>query len=131
MARRTVKVAGARRLLSSSGGGNGKRRATSPLGHAVGKKQRGRAAGAHNYSSEDVDALLDILEESLPLGGHAWNSAGDDFNIWAQENGRPSRTAKSLELKFKQVKTHFFGFGSSESDFILLACQNHEAYWRR
>jgi hypothetical protein len=142
VARRAVKVAGARRPLfevkgkeklaiGASQSGNGKRRATSPLGHTVGKKQHGRAAGAHNYSSEDIDALFNILEESLPLGGHAWNSAGDEFNIWAQENGRPSQTAKSLELKFKQVRTHFFESGSSESaDFILLACQNHEAYWR-
>lgn len=103
VARRTVKVAGARRLTASQSG-NGKRRAVSPLGYAGGKKQRGRTSGAHNYSSEDIDALLDILEETLPLGGHAWNSAGDDFNTWAQENGRPSRTAKSLELKFKQVR---------------------------
>jgi hypothetical protein len=38
------------------------------------------------------------------LGGHAWDSAATEFNEWAQENGRPSRTAKSLELKFKQVR---------------------------
>jgi hypothetical protein len=61
--------------------------------------------GIANYSPEDLDALLDILEESLPLGGNAWNSASDEFNAWAQENGRPSRTAKSLELKFKQVSS--------------------------
>jgi hypothetical protein len=124
VAHRSVKVAGARRPTTSAKGkeklaaqpappqsGNGKRRATSPLRHADGKKQRGRATGAHNYSSEDLDALFDILEECLPLGGHAWNSAGDDFNTWAQENGRPSRTAKSLELKFKQVRTYIYFFG--------------------
>ena len=58
--------------------------------HTDGKKQCGHTTGAQNYSSEDLDALFNILEECLPLGGHAWNSAGDDFNIWAQENGRPS-----------------------------------------
>ena len=93
-------------LAAASQSGKGKRKATSPLRHVDGKKQRGRSAGVHNYSSEDLDALLDILEECLPLGGHAWNSAGDEFNTWAQENGRPSRTAKSLELKFKQVRTY-------------------------
>jgi hypothetical protein len=115
VAHRSMKVAGARRPLSEAKGkeklaatsqsSKGKRRAASPLGHVDVKKQRGRTTGAHNYSSEDLDALLDVLEECLPLGGHAWNSAGDDFNTWAQENGRPSRTAKSLELKFKQVRT--------------------------
>lgn len=124
-----MKVAGTRRPLSKGKGkqdnnlattstsqsSKGKRKAASPLRHTDGKKQRGRAAGANNYSSEDLDALFDILEECLPLGGHAWNSAGDEFNTWAQENGRPSRTVKSLELKFKQVRIsiylsiYFFG----------------------
>ena len=107
MSRRAVKVIGARRPLSEAKS-NSKRRASSPLRHTVGKKPRGRATGAHNYSSEDIDALFDILEEYLPLGGHAWNTAGDNFNTWAQENGRPSRTAKSLELKFKQVRTYIY-----------------------
>jgi len=48
--------------------------------------------------------FFDILKEHLPLGGHVWNSAADKYNAWAQENGHPSRTAKSLELKFKQVR---------------------------
>jgi len=122
VARPSTKVAGARRSLPESKGkgkenavdqlaaarpGKRKRKAASPLRPANGKKQRGgRVTGIANYSPEDLDALLDILEESLPLGGNAWNSASDEFNAWAQENGRPSRTAKSLELKFKQlVKT--------------------------
>ena len=94
----TVKVAGAWRLPSKAKGkeksatqsGNPKCRANSPLGHADGKKPCSRASGAQNYSSEDVEALLDILEECLPLGGNAWNSAGDELNTWAQENSRPS-----------------------------------------
>jgi hypothetical protein len=106
VAHRSVKVAGAWHPLSEPKGnakqgginlaatsqsGKGKRKATSLLGHVDGKKQHSsRTTGAHNYSSEDLDALFDILEECLPLGGHAWNSAGDEFNTWAQENGRPS-----------------------------------------
>ncbi|KAK2459528.1 hypothetical protein APHAL10511_008470, partial [Amanita phalloides] len=67
------------------------------------KKQRGRISGATNYSSADIDALFDLIEEHLPLGGQGWNSVGDTFNSWSQENGCPSRTPKSLELKFKQI----------------------------
>ena len=86
----------------------GKRKAASPLRPANSKKPRGgRGLGVANYSHEDLDALFDILEDRLPLGGHAWNSASDEFNAWARENGRPSRTAKSLELKFKQVGIHY------------------------
>jgi hypothetical protein len=140
---RSVKVAGAQRPLSklkgkgkqgainlaaTSQSSKGKRKATSLLRHADGKKQHGRTTGAHNYFSEDLDSFFDILEECLPLGGHAWNSTGDEFNTWAQENGHPSRTAKSLELKFKQVRIYIF-FSSESAHFILLACQNHKAHW--
>ena len=77
--------------LAVSQSGKGKRKAASPLRPATnGKKQRGRAVGVANYSNEDLDALFDILEEHLPLGGHAWNSAADEYNSWAQENGHPS-----------------------------------------
>jgi hypothetical protein len=122
VARPSSKIAGARRFLPEPKGkgkqhaadpgvpsrpAKGKRKAASPLRNTDGKKQRGgRGAGSANYSSDDLDALCDILEESLPLGGHAWNSAGDEFNKWAEENDRPSRTPKSLEMKFKQVSIH-------------------------
>ena len=87
-----MKVAGTQRPLSEGKGkqsvnqsSNGKHKAASPVRHADGihvKKQRGRTAGAHNYSSEDLDSLFDILEECLSLGGHAWNSVGDEFSTW-------------------------------------------------
>ena len=63
----------------TSQSGKGKHKATSPLGHVDGKKQCSHTTGAPNYSSEDLDALLNILEECLPLGGHAWNSAGGKY----------------------------------------------------
>ena len=43
------------------------------------KKRRGQAAGVVNYSSDDLDVLLDILEETLPISAKAWNAAGDHF----------------------------------------------------
>jgi len=130
LARPAVKIAGARRAPADpkgkgkqratepgpsapvASGSNLKRKASTPLS-GVEKKSKGRAVGAANYSSDDLDGLFDILEELLPLGGNAWNSASDEFNAWAEENGRPTRTSKSLELKFKQVSFMFssiFGF---------------------
>ncbi|KAF8219844.1 hypothetical protein L208DRAFT_1337383, partial [Tricholoma matsutake] len=122
LTRPSTKVAGARHSIPEPKGkgkqnlinspivsqsGKGKHKAASPLRPANGKKQHGgHMVGVANYSVEDLDALFDILEERVPLGGHAWNSATDEYNAWAQENGRPSRTVKSLKLKFKQlVKT--------------------------
>jgi hypothetical protein len=67
------------------------------------KKSHGCTAGTPNYSFNDVDALMDILEVLQPLGAKAWNSASGEFNLWAEENGHPTRSAKSLENKFKQV----------------------------
>jgi hypothetical protein len=83
------KIAGAQRPLPELKGkgkqdlpvapwsAKGKSKVTSPLRHVDGKKQRsGHTTGTHNYSSEDLDTLFDILEECLPLGGNAWNSVG-------------------------------------------------------
>lgn len=66
-------------------------------------KRRGRVAGTANYSDEDLDALLDLLEEYLPVGGLSWNAVTTSFNEWAVTSGRPERSPKSLEAKFKQV----------------------------
>lgn len=67
------------------------------------KKSRGRTPGTANYSTDDLDALMDILEVSQPLGLKAWNNVADEFNQWAEGNDRPVQTTKSLENKFKQV----------------------------
>lgn len=60
-------------------------------------------AGASNYTTEDIDALLDILEVQLPLGAKGWNLVGDEFCEWAEGHGHSPRTVKSLKLKFEQV----------------------------
>ncbi|KAF9566074.1 hypothetical protein CPC08DRAFT_127378 [Agrocybe pediades] len=67
------------------------------------KRKRGRVVGTANYSEEDIDMLLDLLEDHLPPGAKAWNVVGEEFNSWASNNKRPLRTTKSLELKFKQL----------------------------
>ncbi|TFK34826.1 hypothetical protein BDQ12DRAFT_669026 [Crucibulum laeve] len=71
----------------ASGSGTKKRKATTPASQLDAKKPRGCASGAANYLKDDIDALMDILEEQLPLGGWAWNSASDEFNAWAEGNG--------------------------------------------
>lgn len=44
------------------------------------KAKKDWVAGAANYILKDLDALLEILEEHLPLGGNGWNLAEDKFN---------------------------------------------------
>ncbi|KAG6847398.1 hypothetical protein H0H93_008477 [Arthromyces matolae] len=51
-------------------------------------------------------SLLDAVEAELPLGQRGWGSVERVYNKWARTNKRPTRTAKSIETKFKQlVKT--------------------------
>ncbi|CAA7268225.1 unnamed protein product [Cyclocybe aegerita] len=68
--------------------------------------KRGRPKGAGNYTADEVDALLDFVEEELPLGQRGWQSIHRGFTRWAHRNDAAERTLKSLETKFKQlVKT--------------------------
>ncbi|CAA7263431.1 unnamed protein product [Cyclocybe aegerita] len=68
--------------------------------------KRGHPKGAGNYTADEVDALLDFVEEELPLGQRGWQSIHRGFTCWARRNDAAERTLKSLETKFKQlVKT--------------------------
>ncbi|OJT04163.1 hypothetical protein TRAPUB_5208, partial [Trametes pubescens] len=60
----------------------------------------GRQAGASNYTDEDMDALLGLVSEDLPIGQNAWLRITESFNNWARENGRPPRTQKLLKTKY-------------------------------
>lgn len=67
------------------------------------RRRKAASPGQQITPPRTCSALLAILSERLPIGGKAWNSCTDEYNIWAEENGRPIRTAKSLEAKYKQV----------------------------
>ncbi|EIW51376.1 uncharacterized protein TRAVEDRAFT_41095 [Trametes versicolor FP-101664 SS1] len=67
---------------------------------ALPQSHNGRQPGASNYTDEDMDALLDLVEVELPIGQNAWQRITDDFNSWARENGRPPRTQKPLKTKY-------------------------------
>ncbi|KAJ7457072.1 hypothetical protein FB451DRAFT_1183579 [Mycena latifolia] len=65
-------------------------------------RKRGRPAGAGNYGKEDVKALFDLIEAELPVGQKGWKVIHRSFNKWARAQGRPKRSPKSLESKYKQ-----------------------------
>ena len=39
----------------------------------------GRKFGLHNYSADEVEKLLDILEEVTPIGASHWEQIGEIF----------------------------------------------------
>lgn len=91
------------------------------------KRGRGRVAGTSNYNDDDLDALLDLIEDVLPVGGLSWNSVTSSFNEWALLNSRPECSLKSLEAKFKQVCLCTLVLFASSHDTI--ACTHHKVNW--
>ncbi|KAF9002267.1 hypothetical protein BDQ17DRAFT_1425930 [Cyathus striatus] len=59
--------------------------------------------GAPNYSPEDVELLLNVMEVLVPLGLKGWANVKCTYNNQAIDLVHPHRSAKSLELKFKQL----------------------------
>jgi hypothetical protein len=67
--------------------------------------KRRHPRGAGNYQPGDVSALLDFVEKEKPLGQRGWQAIHRRYTRWACLNRRPERTLKSLETKFKQVRS--------------------------
>ena len=67
------------------------------------ERGRGRTRGAPNYRTREVETLLDLADEELPIASKGWRVVGARFRDWATVTQSPARTDRSLELKFKQV----------------------------
>ena len=66
-------------------------------------KRRGRRHGAMNYTTDEVNTFLDLIDKELPVGGKGWAVVGARFRDTAQTNGFPQRSDQSLKVKFGQV----------------------------
>jgi len=78
-------------------------RAYDPIHAEKSRSRRGRTRGAPNYRPREVEVLLDLVEEELPVGAKGWNVVGARFREWAAVTEHPARTDRSLEIKYKQV----------------------------
>ncbi|KAG2031844.1 hypothetical protein BDR03DRAFT_1015730 [Suillus americanus] len=65
--------------------------------------KRGRPNSSNNYSTADIGALFDLVEDIVPLGQKGWQLIHSKFTQWAGCNGRPLHKAMSLKTKYKQV----------------------------
>lgn len=122
------KVAGSRRAGTASAKGKekatGKRKAPLPP-HVEAKRMKGRSIGASNYTDEDYELLLDVAAEVLPLAGLGWEAVADVYNERAELAGRPLRSAKSIEAKYKQVNVlYLFSFSMLNKNSSGYARQN-------
>ncbi|KAH7919022.1 hypothetical protein BV22DRAFT_1051344 [Leucogyrophana mollusca] len=65
-------------------------------------------------NTDDLDGLLNILEELLPIGGKAWATVEDSFSEWAHEHNRPTRSAGSLGARYRQLVRTMKPTGNAE-----------------
>jgi hypothetical protein len=81
-------------------------RAYDPIRTERSQSRRGRTRGAPNYRPREVEVLLDLVDEELPVGAKGWNVVGARFREWAANTEHPARADRSLEIKYKQVRCH-------------------------
>ena len=62
-------------------------------------KRGGKTRGVCNYTLEDLNILIDIMEDVLPVIEIHWTQVTSRYNLWAQENTCPSRDSTSLQKK--------------------------------
>ena len=78
-------------------------RAYDPVRSDRSQSRRGRTRGSPNYRPREVEVLLDIVDEELPVGAKGWNVVGARFREWVASTEHPARADRSLEIKYKQV----------------------------
>jgi len=88
---------------------------------------RGRARGIPNYKPREIQILLDLIEEELPIAAKGWKVVGAQFRDWAVVAEFPARTDRSLELKYKQVNFTFAGTHDTAAHNLVVARENKEA----
>lgn len=66
-------------------------------------KKGGGRVGIPNYNNGDVEALLDIVAEVLPLGNNMWEGVAAQHAKWCEDNNRPLRDGTSLKNKFDKL----------------------------
>lgn len=63
----------------------------------------GRKAGSQNYSDEDLNKLLDIIEEVEPIGSNHWAEVQERYNDYAVDKFRAIRDQDALRNKYDKM----------------------------
>jgi len=69
------------------------------------RRPAGRQKGIQNFSKEDVMKLLQLVQNGLPTGSHAWDAVQTDYNHYAELESRNERSTDNLRQKFNKVSS--------------------------
>jgi hypothetical protein len=80
--------------------------------------KRGRKKGATSYTEGDLVAILDSIQEILPLTNLQWEGVAFHFNAhYATRFRRAERTAKALKSKFRELSFSTPSGGGTWNEF--------------
>lgn len=65
--------------------------------------KREKRSGAPNYSSENVNVLLNIVEDLEPIGANNWVAVLSKFKDYTKENSRSKRDIDFPRMKFDRL----------------------------
>lgn len=68
-----------------------------------GNSSNNTRAGALNYSTDYITALLDIVGDVEPLGGNHWTIVAKIFTAWATAQERPLWDQDSQKVDFHKI----------------------------
>ena len=63
------------------------------------------AARKANYTTVEINKLLDVIEEKKPIGAKQWDVVAHAYNAWALHAQVTTREAKSITF----IKGEYFG----------------------
>lgn len=66
-------------------------------------EKKGKRARVPNYSDKDVTRLLDLVEETLPIGSNDRTVVAQGYAMYVARTGRPPRELESLRMKFDKL----------------------------
>ncbi|KIJ24437.1 hypothetical protein M422DRAFT_56409 [Sphaerobolus stellatus SS14] len=72
-------------------------------GAAEESKKRGRQPGVRKWLNEEIERLLDIVQEVLPIAGIGWEEVTRQFNEAAAFENTSARNTSALEGRFKKL----------------------------
>ena len=64
----------------------------------------GRTKGATNYTAEEIDTLLEMVEEVVPVGKAGWETVQARYALFAKRAGWVERDVEALRNKFRGLQ---------------------------